>query len=396
MFSMVCGFCALVSALAATLPPSTCIFSPNESGYQAFRIPGFVAINETVLAFAEGRKYGCGDFAGQHDVVYKRSTDGGFTWEDLSVLMDPHKLFGQECANTTSGDRACQFWDPTPIFDSATGQITMMTALSTNKNNRMDGQMSLWVVSSNDMGATWGLLKNITAQVYDKTWHLGTPANGHGVQISTGRLLMPVYVRNNGDNSEMSAAFYSDDHAETWHYSPHSNVGVGTSESEIVELFHTAKPTLMYNHRRNKQNQVNTTCAARSCRWQSTSTDAGLSWQHFEPVPQLLDPSCKGGIVGWPDNKALLFTNDATTTSRVNITLRVSYDDGNQWSKGLLVSHTGGYTDLQLTKNADGKSMIVIIYESTVRNKFGSDSCVINIAHVDPNELPPPPQAPHH
>ena len=37
---------------------------------------------------------------------------------------------------------------------------------------------------------------------------------------------------------------------------------------------------------------------------------------------------CKGGIAAWPAKKALLFTNDATTKGRVNVTLRVSTDDG--------------------------------------------------------------------
>ena len=68
--------------------------------YSAFRIPGLVnAGNNTLIAFAEGRKYGCGDFGpfpgggigfhgnlthippaqlgkGQHDLVARRSTDG--------------------------------------------------------------------------------------------------------------------------------------------------------------------------------------------------------------------------------------------------------------------------------------------------------------------------------
>ena len=38
----------------------------------------------------------------------------------------------------------------------------------------------------------------------------------------------------------------------------------------------------------------------------------------------LPDPGCKGGIAAWPAKKALLFTNDATTHGRVNVTLRVS------------------------------------------------------------------------
>ena len=52
-------------------------------------------------------------------------------------------------------------------------------------------------------------------------------------------------------------------------------------------------------------------------------------------MPALTDPGCKGGIAAWPAQKALLFTNDASwdpkthaPAGRVNITLRVSTDDG--------------------------------------------------------------------
>ena len=54
------------------------------------------------------------------------------------------------------------------------------------------------------------------------------------------------------------------------------------------------------------------------------STNDGLSWGGFAPVLALPDPGCKGGIAAWPAKKALLFTNDATTHGRVNVTLRVS------------------------------------------------------------------------
>ena len=70
-------------------------------------------------------------------------------------------------------------------------------------------------------------------------------------------------------------------------------------------------------------------------RFVSYSDDDGLHWSGFAPVPALTDPGCKGGIAAWPAQKALLFSNDASwdpkthaPAGRVNITLRVSTDDG--------------------------------------------------------------------
>lgn len=52
-----------VAAAAANFTVSS-VFRAGESGYAAFRIPGIVAAGEVLVAVAEGRKYGCDDFAG--------------------------------------------------------------------------------------------------------------------------------------------------------------------------------------------------------------------------------------------------------------------------------------------------------------------------------------------
>ena len=86
---------------------------------------------------------------------------------------------------------------------------------------------------------------------------------------------------------------------ETWAFAASSLVGEGTTESEIVELQHATPPTLMFNHR----------SLYAKTRYSSLSTDMGLHWHDFGPVPSLPDPGCKGGIAAWPSHKALLFTN---------------------------------------------------------------------------------------
>lgn len=67
--------------------------SPPQGGaapctYAAFRIPGFVNAGGVLLAFAEGRATGCGDFSGYHDMVVRRSTDHGLSWGTYDVIVD--------------------------------------------------------------------------------------------------------------------------------------------------------------------------------------------------------------------------------------------------------------------------------------------------------------------
>ena len=63
--------------------------SPGPCKFAAFRIPGLINTrNGTLVAVAEGRKFGCGDFEGQHDLVATRSTDSGESWAPLTVLFD--------------------------------------------------------------------------------------------------------------------------------------------------------------------------------------------------------------------------------------------------------------------------------------------------------------------
>ena len=114
------------------------VFKPGEGGYAAFRIPGIVASSRngsSVLhVFAEGRKYSCADFQGQHDIVYKRSTNAGASFSPLRTLLDPVKLFGNaQCPPERASDKndCCAFWDPTPIV-TRTGKLIVMAQRSWN------------------------------------------------------------------------------------------------------------------------------------------------------------------------------------------------------------------------------------------------------------------------
>ena len=92
---------------------TTAVSIPYFSGleaYHSFRIPTLIKSNNALIAFAEGRKNSTSDF-GDIDLVYRRSLDGGRTWEALNILYDLDSLAVQ---------------NPVPIFvASETSLITL-------------------------------------------------------------------------------------------------------------------------------------------------------------------------------------------------------------------------------------------------------------------------------
>eukprot|EP01043_Picozoa_sp_COSAG02_P023152 COSAG02_NODE_1228_length_13776_cov_5.546864_7_plen_306_part_00 len=76
--------------------------------YAAFRIPGFINAGGVLLAFAEGRATGCGDFAGYHDMVVRRSTDSGMSWGSYEVIVDARYMIMQHCTSIHSSQHVLQ------------------------------------------------------------------------------------------------------------------------------------------------------------------------------------------------------------------------------------------------------------------------------------------------
>ena len=238
-----------LTSLCAALPPTFTVFAPGEGGSKAFRIPGLLSFQSptnatVVLAYAEGRLEGCGDFDGTHTVVLKRSTDRGRTWSKIQTIMDPASILGAACPRDAHA--GCEFWDPTAVYDASTSEVHLLAALSTTQSGRMSGELSLWQTTSSDLGVTWSAARNITADVARPGDAVITPGNGHATQLSSGRLLMAGYLRPAGDASEHCATIASDDHGKTWQLQPsNGNTGNGTSECEVVEVSDGAGSTVI-------------------------------------------------------------------------------------------------------------------------------------------------------
>lgn len=161
------------------------VFTSGQDGYRMYRIPAIeTAPDGSLLAFAEGRKYGGGDpgFGKQDiDLVLKRSTDQGATWSPMRVLEDPGE--GWSAAN------------PATVVDRQTGRVWVLylrsrpgrsTVTSRPKTDDMQ-TMARW---SDDNGLAWSEpidLTEIARNMDDATWKASVVGPGGLIQTRAGR-----------------------------------------------------------------------------------------------------------------------------------------------------------------------------------------------------------------
>lgn len=283
-----------------------------------YRIPALTVTNAgTVLAAYDARPT-LSDLPSNIHMMLRRSTDNGQTWQDQQIVRQDPAPHG--------------YGDPSLLVDRQTGRIFLFYAAGQNQgfagsqtgNDPDDPDVLQADYSySDDDGLTWQH-RRITPQIKDPAWGGMFAASGQGIQVKrgpyAGRLVQQYTVRYQGGNWAMSA--YSDDHGQTWHHG--ELVGPGADENKSVEL---SDGRLMLNVR------------ARPNRLVAYSSDGGQSWTGLHADPNLLDPADNGSILRYNANAPagtqqadwLLFSNNESTTSRSNLVVKQSCDNGQTW-----------------------------------------------------------------
>jgi sialidase-1 len=291
----------------------TDVFVSGEDGYHTYRIPSLIVTpNGTVLAFCEGRKRGRGD-SGDIDLVVKRSFDNGGTWQPMEVIAD-------DGPNTIG--------NPCPVVDRGTGAIWLLLTRNLGEDSESEimrgtstGTREVWVMKSEDNGATWSERKEIThtTKAPDWTWYATGP--GCGIQLSSGRLVIPCDHAVQGTGQWRSHVIYSDDHGTTWKLG--GILHDKTNECQVVELADGSLLLNMRSYHGNNRRAV------------ATSEDGGLTWSDVTFDEALVEPVCQASLIRFTERTThfknrLLFANPAST-KRVAMTVRLSYDEGRTW-----------------------------------------------------------------
>jgi len=333
------------------------VFEANKNGYYIYRIPSLVATPKgTILAFCSARKGKGGDWD-PIDIVMRRSTDSGKTW-------DNETLFANNGTQVTD--------NPEPIVDYQTGEVHMVY--------QIDYARFMYRKSS-DEGLTWTDPVDIT-YVIEKfrpryNWNVLAPGPGHAIQMSNGRLVVPLWLCNSGTHSHRPSivvSVYSDDHGKTWEAGdivvPDNDVTVIPNETCCIQL---ADGRVLFNSRNESSNYR---------RLETWSADGATAWSEPHFADAFFEPICQGSLCRYslkpfqtqnrilfcnPDSRQDPWVSKKASTPRsapgrhrTNLTMRMSYDEGLTWPVSkVLDPNIAGYSDIAVTP--DG--LIHVIYE---------------------------------
>ena len=220
----------------------------------------------------------------------------------------------------------------------------------------------MYRTSSADDGTSWAAVAEITSSVKRTGWGWYATGPCHGIQLkrgtNAGRLVVPCdYIEMGPGRKGYSHVIYSDDAGNTWQIGGVSpTIALNPNESTVAEL---NDGRLMLNMRVTNNNNL---------RMKSTSTDGGITWTSPVNALTLVDPVCQGSLLNTSLSTGMpLFFSNPSATTRTNMTLKMSVDNGETWSKFLSI-HAGpsAYSDLvEIEANRIG-----ILYEAGVSRPY--------------------------
>ncbi len=301
-------------------------------GYPQYRIPGIVVTARgTIICYFECRE-SCESDWSVSDIGMKRSLDGGASWEEMRVIAS-----GQN-KNTTN--------NPVMLVDGETIHFLWE-----------ENYKRVFHARSTDDGATWSASREITdafeAARPRYNWTVVATGPGHGIKLSSGRLLVPIWMASNrasitAHTPSVASTLYSDDGGTTWQVGQilRSPIVLDPNESDVAEL---SDGRVMINVRNN------TNIWRRAY---AVSDDGGASFDELRYDEALIDRRCDAGMLAC--RGALYFSNCVCTTARNHLTLRCSGDDGASWGESLYIEELAGYSDLAYDAVRD---RIYIFYE---------------------------------
>ena len=305
-----------------------------------------------LLAFTEIRKFTDADW-GAKGIGMRASYDGGRTFTtSVEIVTDPPQA-ANLTREWTDQPYHGEGWDGlslgTVTYDNHTGEVLVHYTLCANpctefgcvrpKSCGPDYTSRTMIVSSNDSFQSWSAPVEVSAQLASgkKPIHTFFPGSGEGTQMASGRLIVCGYTNDCAsargqkrnctdphhcvDNCQSSVLILSDTHGKTWRTGARVTdySASPTNECDAVVLRNGSVLVSMRSYG--------------TSRMQARSDDGGESFvaSSIHHVPELPSPGCQSSLIA--DGEGTLFlSHPYNPSTRENMTISTSRDDGNSWS----------------------------------------------------------------
>uniref|UniRef100_A0A8C3XR82 exo-alpha-sialidase n=1 Tax=Chelydra serpentina TaxID=8475 RepID=A0A8C3XR82_CHESE len=334
-----------------------------------YRIPALLHIpTDTLLAFAEKRSSARDEDA--ECLVLRRGWKTG-----TSVEVIP-------CAFAVL--RGHRTMNPCPVYERKSRTVFLFFICVrkhvTERWQILTGRNAarLCYVRSGDAGRTWSSLTDLTEQVIGEDltdWATFAVGPGHGVQLSSGRLVIPAYTYHITARCcrlplpwwtlPRSVVFYSDDGGQRWHKGELIE-GMQTVECQVAEVACQACDPVLY-------------CNARThcrCRAAALSTDQGLTFESPSACKKLCEPphGCQGSVVSFTPTTGstvswLLYSHPTDQHKRVNLGIylnRSPLKEATWEHPWLLYEGPCAYSDLAVCQEAPVPLLFGCLFECGV------------------------------
>lgn len=323
-------------ALAACLAPAACTTAPGlvrgpqppvdvfvggKGGHAVYRIPAVARTPDgRLLAFAEAR--GSQADIGTNVLVMRTSDDDGRTWDAMRTVaaLDGRSLNNPCAVALAEGSARGRVLLAFQSYPAGAHEHAVAAGI--------DGPETCHahVIASDDGGRTWTAPADITRSV-KRPPPVNTLASGPGRAIELhggahrGRVVVPFNQGPYGDWRVYMAL--SDDAGRTWamgDIAPEDGAG----HANEVQVAERADGTLVLAARQ---------FGGGSRRKVATSADGGATWSALRAAPDLVDPSCMGGLAALRGGTLLACTGPDDAKARRAGILWISADGGATWPR---------------------------------------------------------------
>lgn len=326
----------------------TVVWGNNEAGLWPYHVYGLCKTpDDTLIAMTEGRLEPSD--TDPHHLVLKRSENAGESWGD-SVYIE-ESLNGESWANMSL------------VSDYLRRRIWAIYALNYDNNSTR-----VFCRYSDDDGITWSSRREMTDLVSGKDengWTFFFPGPTHGIQLTrqsdgsrNGRLVVSLWNRREIGASPRwygVSSIYLDDPDPGdvflgWRFGgstvattrathgDEANVFHGMNEASVTEL---SDGRLLFHGR-----GANDTETAR-CRLYAYSMDGGTTIGDVRIRDDFSFTPCQAATVS--HDGILFFSHPNAEDARADLTISMSYDDGETWEQHRRITRDGTmYSDMAI------------------------------------------------